>query len=894
MSAMSLNPGTKLGPYEILSPLGAGGMGEVYRARDTRLGRDVAVKVLPQHLSSNSEVRARFEREAKTVSSLNHPHICVLHDVGREQDTDYLVMELIEGETLAARVARGPLPAADVLRIGAQIADALDRAHRAGVIHRDLKPGNIMLTKSGAKLMDFGLARGTGLAAAPGSGVSITGLTQSPTIAQPLTAEGTIIGTFQYMAPEQLEGKETDARSDIWAFGCVLYEMATGTRAFEGKSQASLIATIMHTEPRPLAELVPASPPALDRLIHECLAKDPEERRQSAGDIRRELNRIARGNTDAPAIASTPARASGARWIAIAAIVGVVAAAAGFFAGHGGQKASAPEHIAFTIPAPPGNRFRFTIEEDGTRLAPPAISPDGRQVVFGVVAASGERVLVRRSMDDTAVHPIPGSAEGRIVFWSPDGRTLGFFSEGKLRKASPDNGSPVTLADGAVNPRGASWNHKGTILYAPTANSGLFTVSENGGTPVQVTFPDTSLPDISHRWPLFLPDDKHFVFLVWTNNGVVRDSVGGLYLGSLGSRDVRRIAPASSNAVFVGGELVYARDGVLVRAPFDPARGTLGDAVSTDQHVDWDPSTGLALFDVSVSGTLLCRETGALVTTRLVWFDRAGAAGDTISAQANFRQINIARGGSGTAMSIGNPVGDGDIWLMDFARKLTSRYTNRPADEQDPLLSADGRTVAFSSDVGGPYHAFMGPADQSKPFEKVSPPSDDWNLLDWSADARLMLLATSTDLWVLDVASRKAHRFHPVEGSFASSAGCFSPDAKWIAYASPESGRDEVYVRPFPGPGGQWQISTNGGSKPHWSNDGREIVYINLDGDLLAVAVDSRNGFQVAAPRRLFRVGPKIVWGAAGDHSHFLVAVRGRDAVDPPLKVVTGWLAATR
>jgi Tol biopolymer transport system component len=280
------------------------------------------------------------------------------------------------------------------------------------------------------------------------------------------------------------------------------------------------------------------------------------------------------------------------------------------------------------------------------------------------------------------------------------------------------------------------------------------------------------------------------------------------------------------------------------------------------------------------------------VTTRLVWFDRAGAAGDTISAPANFRQISIARGGSGAATNIGNPVGDGDIWLMDFARKLTSRYTNRPADDQDPLISADGRGVAFSSDVGGPYHAFTGPADQSRPFERVSPPADDWNLLDWSADSRLMLLATSTDLWVVDVATKKGQRFHPVAGSFASSAACFSADAKWIAYSSPESGRDEIYVRPYPGPGGQWQVSTNGGSRPHWSNDGREIVYINLDGDLMAVAVDTRSGFQVSSPRRLFRVGPKIVWAANGDHSHFLVAVRGRDAVDPPLKVVTHWMTS--
>jgi serine/threonine protein kinase/Tol biopolymer transport system component len=885
---MTLAPGTKLGPYEILSPLGAGGMGEVYRARDTRLGRDVAVKVLPHHLSTNPEVRARFEREAKTVSSLNHPHICVLHDVGREGDTDFLVMELIDGETLAARVARGPLPAADVLKFGAQIADALDRAHRAGVVHRDLKPGNVMLTKSGAKLMDFGLARGTGMAASTGSGASL--LTQSPTVAQPLTAEGTIIGTFQYMAPEQLEGRETDARTDIWALGCVLYEMATGVRAFEGKSQASLIATIMHTDPRPLREAAPASPPSLDRLIRECLAKDPEERRQSAGDIRRELNRIAR-EPEAPAASPPSARPSRARWIGASLIVGAIAAMAGFFAGHRAEKTAEAPRVAFTIPAPPGSRFRFTIEEDGTRLAPPVISPDGTQIVFGLVDAKGVRTLVRRALDDTEVHPMLASMEGRMPFWSPDGQTLGFFADGKLRKVALSGGTAVALAEGTLNARGAAWGRNGTILYAPNANSPIYSVAETGGTPVQVTFPDTNVADISHRFPVILPDQEHFLFLVWTNNSEVRDSIGGIYMGSLGSREVKRIVSAASNAVYVNHELVFARDGVLVRGPFDPRDGTLGVLTTTQQRVDWDPSTGLALFDVSPTGTLLCRESNALAQSRLVWFDRTGAPLDTVSVPANYRQIGVARNANRAAVCIGNPDANGDIWLLDFTRGLASRFTNRPADEGDPLLSSDGKTVAFTSDIGGPYHAFMGPADQSRPAEKVSPPSDDWNLLDISDDGHLVLLAMSTHIWVVDLETRESLRWHTVAGSFASSAAGFSPDTRWIVYASPESGRDEVYVRSYPGPGGQVQVSTRGGTRPHWSNDGREIVYLDPDGDLIAVPVDTRKGFDTGVPRRMFRIGTRMVWAASGDHSRFLVAVRGRDAVDPPLRVVTHWLA---
>jgi Tol biopolymer transport system component len=884
---MPLSPGTRLGPHEIISPLGAGGMGEVYRARDTRLGRDVAIKVLPHHLSTNSEVRARFEREAKTVSSLNHPHICTLFDVGREGDTDFLVMELVEGETLAARIARGPLPAADVLKFGAQIADALDRAHRAGVVHRDLKPGNVMLAKSGAKLMDFGLARGAGLAAA-GSGASM--LTQSPTIAQPLTAEGTIIGTFQYMAPEQLEGRDTDERSDIWALGCVLYEMATAARAFDGKSQASLIATIMHTDPRPLREIAPASPPSLDRLIRECLAKNPEERRQSAGDIRLELNRIARGETDTAVAPATPARASNARWIVVVAIVGIIGAAIGYFAGHRGEREDAAERIAFTVPAPPGSRFRFTIEEDGTRLAPPLISPDGRQIVFGVVDSKGARTLIRRSFDDVAAEPIAATAEARMPFWSPDSRSLGFFSEGKLRCISLASGAAVTLADGAVNPRGGSWSRKGVIIFAPTANSTIYSVPATGGTPVQVTVLDTTLADLSHRFPTFLPDDEHFLFLVWTNNSALRDSIGGIYMGSLGSREVKRIDAAASSAVVVDGAIVFVRDGILVRAPFDAKNGTLGAAAVTDQRVDWDVSTGLGLFSISQTGTLLCRESNALAQTRPVWYDRTGAPIDTVGAPASYSKIALARRAARAGAIIGNQDGNGDVWLLDFTRGLSSRFTNSRADERHVGMSPDGLKVAYTSDVGGPYYAFVALCDQSQAPQKLGPPSDDWNLLDFSMDGRLVLLAMSTHIWVVDVDTRQSLRWHTVPGSFASSSGCFSPDARWIVYASPESGRDELYVRPNPGPGGQVQLSARGGTHPHWSNDGREIVYEDSDGDLIAVPVDTRAGFETGAPRRLFRVGSRRVWDAAGDHSRFLVTVRGPDVVDPPLKVVTHWM----
>jgi serine/threonine protein kinase len=891
---MNLSPGTRLGPYEILSPLGAGGMGEVYRARDTRLEREVAVKVLPQHLSANPEVRARFEREARTVSSLNHPSICTLHDVGREGDTDYLVMELIDGETLADRIARGALPIDQVLAIGAQVADALDRAHRAGVVHRDLKPGNIMLTRSGAKLMDFGLARATGLAGpGSGSGVTVAALTQSPTVAHPLTAEGTIVGTFQYMSPEQLEGKEADARSDIWALGCVLYEMVTGTRAFEGNSQASLIGAIMHAEPRPLVDLQPASPGSLDRLIRECLSKDPDERWQNAGDLRRELRRIALQPVGDVADLVLPGGRSRGRLIAIVGVVALAGALAGFSAGHHqrGTKVVA-DQIAFTISPPSGTRFRFTIEEDGVQLAPPVVSPQGRNVVFGVVDTDGARRLLIRDMNTIETRPLPGSDDARCPFWSLDGQSVGFFAGRRLQKLALNGAAPVVLAGNANNPRGASWGSRGTILYAPSANSGLFEIPEAGGTPVQVTFPDTTIPDVSHRWPLFLPDGEHFVFLVWTNSAVMRDSVGGIYVGSTRNRETRRISTAPSSAWLAAGDLVFARDRTIMRAPFDLKSLTLGPAVATGERIDWDPSTGLACFSISETGTLMLRESNPVSNTRLVWFDRTGAPLDSIGERMSYQKFAVARDAPRGVMTVNDAsTGSNDIWVMDFTRGLSTRFTRNPADETDPAVSSDGRRLGYTSDVGGPYHVFTGAVDQSTPVERISPPAEDWNLLDWSRDGSLMLLGTASHLWVLDVASRSGKQWHTVSGS-QFNRGCFSPDARWISFDSSESGRDEIYVRPYPGPGGQWQVSTDGGFDPHWSNDGREIVYLDTNGNLMAADVQSQGEFRTGKPRRLFRVGPRTPWAITGDHSRILIAVRAGGQSEPPLKVVTNWAQA--
>jgi len=882
---VTLPGGTRLGPYEIRSPLGAGGMGEVYRAKDTRLNRDVAIKVLPGHLAATPEARARFEREARAISSLNHPHICTLYDVGHESGVDYLVMELLEGESLADYLARGPLPLADVLRIGAQVADALDKAHRKGLVHRDLKPGNIVLTKNGAKLLDFGLALARGAGA-------VSDLTSSPTMARPLTREGTILGTFHYMAPEQLEGKEADARSDLWALGATLYEMATGKRPFEGASQVSLISSIMKDKPRPLVELQPTSPAALDRLIHECLAKDPEDRRQSAGDFKRELDWIAQGGPSGVATVQPESRASKGRSVAVlVTLAATVAGGAGFFVGLRGNRPPESPRVSFLIPAPEGSRFRFAIDDDGVNLAPPALSSDGRRIVFGALDGQGRRMLYLRPVDGFTAQPIAGTEDGRCPFWSPDGASIGFSSNGKLRRLSLSGGPAVALAD-STNARGGAWSRKGTILFAPTANSAIFQVPESGGTVSQVTFPDPRIPDISHRWPSFLPDGEHFLFLVWTNASNLRDASGGIFVGSTRARQVTRIEKSPSNAAYVRGRLVFSRERTLVTAPFDlRALKIAGETTSSGEQVQWDPATGLGVFTASDSGSLAYRESGPNADSRLVWHDRGGTQGDSVGPPAGYRYIRLSQDGRRAALAVVNPQGgDSDVWLLDLARGLPTRFTTGPAEDQNPVWSPDGRQVVLASDAEGPHRAFLRPSDASLPEEKLASPDGDTTPLDWSPDGQRILLqviAGGTDLWVYDQGGRDTKPWLKTGGHITDAR--FSPDGRWVAYVSDESGRDEVYVRPFPGPGGQYQVSFEGGTFPHWRSDGREIVYEDPKGALMAANVDARGTFQTGVPRRLFSLEPGTPWEAAPDHQRFLVAVRQRDLASEPLRMVVGW-----
>ena len=871
---MALSPGNRLGPYEIVAPLGAGGMGEVYRAKDTRLGREVAVKVLPQHLSSNPEIRARFEREAKTVSSLNHPHICTLHDVGREGDTDYLVMELIEGETLAARLMKGALPLTDVLKFGAQIADALDRAHRAGVMHRDLKPGNVMITKSGAKLMDFGLARATGLGA-------VTELTSSPTVAGPLTAEGTILGTFQYMAPEQLEGQDSDARADLWALGCVLYEMATGKRAFEGKSQASLITAIMGSEPAPISQVSPLAPQALESLVGACLAKDPAERIQSAHDVKLQLQWIAEGGSQTGVPAPVAARRKSHERLAwVLAAIGVAAAAVTFFVLRAPPKDTEPMFSSI----PPSS---------GTTLGPEwsaiALSPDGRTVVYSAAGPSDRELWVRPLGSETA-RPIPETKGSHgPLFWSYDGRFVAYLSEDNLEKVAIEGGSPVTICKAKLG-RGGAWNQHGVILFSPASEGALVRISSGGGEMTPVTTLDAGRHEASHRFPCFLPDGDHFLFVTLPSGPNGWDT----FVGSLKSKSVKKVLTAGSAATFAEpGYLVFARDGRVMAQRFDTGRLELkGDAVAIGNLPDYSDIDAEPPVSASRNGRLIVLQSDP-PKTALLWHDRAGASLDAItlpSGSWNMRRLSP----DGRRAAVVNGT---DIWIVDLARSMPTKFAPTLSAETSLAWSPDGSRIAFVSKQTGRAEIFIGSADGAGSPELVPTTDTQFKyILDWSPDGKFLVFriedpSTKADLWLLPMSGeRKPEPYLASPNS--ETAARVSPDGRWLTYNSDESGTTEVYVQSFPKPGHKVRVSGNGGYNPRWSRGGKELLYANQDGMLTSVQVDAGDEFRPGVLKQLFKgSGLRTGGDVTADGERFLIS----EAAETPhreIRLFVNWAAS--
>ena len=896
---MHLSPGHRLGPYEIVSPLGAGGMGEVYRARDTRLGRDVAIKILPQHLSSNAEVRARFEREAKTVSSLNHPNICTLFDVGREGDTDFLVMELIEGDTLATRLSKGALPLADTLRIGGQIADALDRAHRAGVVHRDLKPGNVMLTKSGAKLMDFGLARAVGLGGASGlsTGVTVGALTQSPTVAQPLTAEGTIIGTFQYMSPEQLEGKESDARSDVWAFGCVLYEMATGKRAFDGKSQASLITSIMGSQPAPISAISTMSPPAFDKLVSAMLAKDAADRVQSAHDVKLQLQWIAEGGSATGSPAVPVIRLRRTNWLPWS-VAGIALAAALVLGWRGmQQRASGDAHsVHAAITPPPGVLFSSSTDSP----LPLAISPDGNTIAFCARTGEGPDMLWVRSVDKNDARTIAGTQGAQGPFFSPDGKSIGFFTRGHLKSVNTAGGAVIELVE-RVDARGGTWNADGTILYGDGTNHPLMMVGQQGGQPQAVSVLDSTRAETTHRYPCFLPDGKHFLYLA-RRSGAGAGLQPTIFVGSLGSKERKQVLEVASNVQYASGYLLYVREAVLVAQRFDlKTFAVSGPALPLIDDARMDERFSRAVFSVSQNGVLVCMTGTNQTRTQLAWLDRKGTLLATVGEPADYTYGGTPELSPDDAQSV-MPVanrerGVSDVWIVDLNSGRRRRLTVDQYDHPAAVWSTHGRVIVATSRLA----SFRGGMNVLSP-EGVSGPTITLAAdFTWprsvSPDGSVVLTdASASTAGAADVAAMSTTgdttRTLLAGGDGVQANAQFSPDGRFFAFQSDESGRFEIYVAVYP-TGARWQVSQDGGIEPRWRNDGKEMFFVDRDNFVNAVGVTLRPGsFEAESSTKLFQLhgnGGGWRYDVSRDGSRFLVARPLAEDLALPVTIITDW-----
>jgi eukaryotic-like serine/threonine-protein kinase len=811
-------------------------MGEVWKARDTRLERMVAIKVLPERLSSSPEVRQRFEREARTISALSHPHICALYDVGSQDGVEYLVMEYLEGETLAERLSRGRLPLEQTLRYGIEISDALNRAHRQGIVHRDLKPSNVMLTNSGVKLLDFGLAR-----LVPSESAGVEEPSALPTRTGPLTEEGTILGTAQYMAPEQLEAKPTDGRTDVFALGAVLYEMATGSKAFSAASRASLIAAILQSDPPPISSFQPLAPSALNRVVKTCLAKDPEDRWQSAGDVAKELKWIAEGSASgvAPIAADSrrPRRSERLAW-SVAALAVILGAVAALFS----RRSSTPEELTrFTIMPPSGQGFLGTAE----------LSPDARRILFWLQDEGGRTSMAVRSLDSLEIRHLAGTENARGAFWSSDGREIGFFSEGKLKRMSAEGGPVQTVCESGSGFSG-SWNRQGTILFTTEFGAPIVAVPASGGTPSPVTTIDTAKGECAHFHPCFLPDGRHFVFVA-RNLDPEKTQV---YLASLDSKDVRPLFHADSAAVFADpGYLLFARDNALFAWKFDPRSTKLvGDPLPALEQVRYGTEDNL--LAVSAAGNRVAYLPW-FMRRRLVWADRKGRELGTLGEISGYEDVRISPDGRMVAATVRDPAHgqNEDIWVLDALRGTGSRVTAERTDEFDPAWFPDGERLAYVSDHAGFYDLYERPA--SGGIEKnLFRTKQDKVLPSVSPDGRRLLYAVSEGANFARVLASLSGGSDSLrlsgDSRFSEEHPEMSPDGRWTAFDSTESGQKEVYVQPLSG-GSKRQVSIGGGQMPVWNRNGSELFYAARDGMLMSVALRfAGDRLEIAQPQPLF------------------------------------------
>ncbi len=896
---MTLSAGTRLGPYEVLAPLGAGGMGEVYRARDTRLGREVAVKVLPLAVSSDPDRLRRFEKEARSASALNHPNIVTIHDIGESGGTSYIAMEMVDGQTLREILADGALPTKRLLQVAAQVADGLAKAHGAGIVHRDLKPENVMVRKDGfVKILDFGLAKLT-------QPEDASGATQTPTVSGE-TAAGIVMGTVGYMSPEQAMGKPLDFRSDQFSFGSILYEMATGRRAFARNSVPETLTAVIREEPEPIGNFSPLSPAPLRWIVERCLAKNPDGRYAATRDLAHDLGTL-KDRLAETSGGLEPARgfSSSPRWLVGLAAAGFLAAAA-FAALYARRPSSAvAPPIRFAVRAPEGTKFTWLRTQNLF-----AVSPDGRRIAFVTRGADGRDSLWVRTLAELSAVPLAGTEGAAAPFWSPDSRFIAFFAGGKLKKIDASTGPPITLCDVPSATPSGSWGSQHKILFASHFEPFVSLVEDAGGAPRIVLKVDPSRQEGSLGWPSFLPDGRHFLYVGRSK----AETHSYVRLASLEDGKTTPLLTNCSRAQYVPGDpnapagsrsghLLYARDGSLLAQPFDSDRLRLaGDAIPAGQEIWQHVFMGSGTFSASDNGVLASR--GRAGEARLAWIDRAGRETGSLASPAEFDSVRLSPNSRGVVVArVDSRMGTHDLWVGELPRPVLTRLNLSSEDFLAPTWSPDGTRIAFSvaSLSHGPNLSWLALHGSVSP-EPIIPAGATQRPTDWSLDGRFLLytLRSGADsgLWVVDLeGERKSRKLLSVSAdAIPQIRAQFSPDGRWIAYCAPESDRSEVFLTSFPEPGGRIRVSAFGGSVPRWKRDGHELYFVSAGNEMIATPVRLGSSAQVGAPQRLFLMG-SAGWqdyDVTADGERFLV-IENLPAPDADaIAVTTNWPSLLR